>query len=57
MLGHLWYGPLFNDLWIEYYNLSPRTRKRLEKKGHGAEPIVCLIYIHRCMRNYTYIYT
>eukprot|EP00483_Globobulimina_turgida_P004172 UN04180 len=40
VLGWLWYGPLFNDIWIEYNNFSPRSKKRWLEKGHGNGPIV-----------------
>eukprot|EP01083_Nonionella_stella_P158324 515188_1 len=40
MLGWLWYGPLFNDVWMEYNHFSPRSAKRWQEKGYGNAAIV-----------------
>ena len=45
-LGYFWYGPCFNDVWMEYQNLSPRTKKQYEKAGgHGTAAIVCTLFL------------
>eukprot|EP01084_Bolivina_argentea_P018736 34862_1 len=43
-LGRLWYGELFNDLWIEYNNFSPRSQKRWKEKGHGNRPMIFTLF-------------